>query len=146
MGYPDVNRMRRPRRNVAYLFSGEIFRQLKVNRTGPLLSRNTKRLAHDGWNGCRADNLACHFGERHHARYDIYDLKSCLLAAQYAFLAGNQDHRHGAKKGVSGSGREIKSSWSQSAHAAARIACEPSIGRGHKSRGLLVSRHNELDF
>jgi len=44
-----------------------------------------------------------------HARHNVYDLKSGLFAGQNSFLACNQDHWHGAEKGVRSASRKVQS-------------------------------------
>ena len=117
-----------------------------MDRAGSFLARYTKCLAHDRGDCGRADDLAGHFGKGRHARDDVHDLKPGLFAGQNPFLAGNQNHWHGAKKGVRSAGRKVQSSRPESADANTRMAGQPAIGSGHERRCLLVTRNNKVDF
>src|ERR1700761_2623866 len=68
-----------------------------------------------------------------------------LPALPDRLLTGDQHHRHGAKKSVGGRGEEVKRTWTKRAQRDPGLAGEPSIGRGQKSRRLLMTGDHQLD-
>ena len=125
---------------------GDVLRQFEVNRPRPLLLRDPERLAHQRGNGRGRDDLTGHLGQRRHGRDDVHHLKARLLAAQDSFLAGDHHHRHGAEQRVSRAGREVQRAGAERGEADPSPAGQPSVGRRHERRRLLVAGQHQLDL
>ena len=76
---------------------------------------------------------------------DVDDLEARLPRALDRLLAGDHHHRHGAEIGIGRAGGEIQRAGAERREADAGRAGEPSLGRRHEGRGLLVARQHQLD-
>ncbi len=61
------------------------------------------------------------------------------------FLAGDQHHRHAAKKSVSGAGDEVERAGTKRRERDPRLSREPPIRGCHESCRLLVTGYDQLD-
>ena len=147
MRHRDVDRVRRHERDLpGRLFRGDVLRQLQMHRPRPLLLGDPERLAHDGRDRGRADDLPRHLGERLHRGDDVDDLEARLARRHDRLLAGDHDHRHGAEMRIGRRRREVERAGSERRDAHARAAGEPAVGRRHEPGRLLVPGQHELDL
>src|SRR5882762_4368534 len=142
-GYFD--RVRWHQRNVGCRPSGDVLRQLEMDRAWPLLLRNPERLAHDRGDCRRADDLVRHLGQRRHGRDHVHNLEACLLPAQNPLLASDHDHGHGAEQSEGGARGQIERAGTKRREADSGPAGQPSVGCCHEGGRLLMAGHYERD-
>ncbi len=136
---------RNQRHVVADLKGGHVFRQLEMNRPGPLFRGQPERFTHHGRDTGPADDLPGRLGQRLHRCNDIDDLEARLVRRHDGFLPGNEHHRHGAKMGVRGAGDQIQRARAERCHADTRSSRQSTVGCRHESGRLFMARHDELN-
>ena len=75
----------------------------------------------------------------------VDDLEFGLPAAHDALLAREHDHGHGAEQRIGRPRRQVQRARAERGDAHAGLAGQPSVGRGHEGRALLVARQDQLD-
>src|SRR5258708_2835875 len=106
---------------------------------------DAKGVAEEGRNARCTHDLLCLFRKRAHRRDDIDDLEARLPALSNGFLAGDQHHRHAAKKSVSGAGDEVERAGTERRECDPRLSREPPIRGCHESCRLLMTGYDQLD-
>lgn len=128
-----------------YVFSSNIFCQLKMDDTGSLRLCQFECLSHDSRYPWSIDNTCRPFGDRFHHRRHINDLEQSLLGCFDRFLACDDHHWHGSQLCMCYSSKHIGRSWSQCSYSYTSFASKSTITCSHKYCRLFISCDDQLD-
>ena len=88
--------------------AANVLRKLQKNRAWTLLLSHAKRFATSVGIVVGDDDLSRHLRQRPHSGNNVNDLEARCPRRNTPFLAGDDQHRHGAQQGVSRARREVE--------------------------------------